>query len=397
MLLSGELRPHVKIRLGARNGVMLLDTATTISVVDAQTFRLKPESATTLAGSSFPTLQSHTFRVWNQRADDPYTPGGRAMGLIGTDILASRTVTFHFDAVPRIAVGSERCDPRRLEAAGFAAIEQRGNYPADPRLAPPQPGIPVVYLRIGPVTAVAKVDTGLGEPRTLPRGIIGINDALLRQLRNAGVMLTEAGTFSRLDCRGNRVAEPLWRVDGLPLAIVDHDGRALFEYGPPLLRVLAPVSAQCGGGLTAIATPLALIGPAYLLRWGTTIFDGPNGLVWLARQRGDAFPDVPYRALALAWNAGSGHFAVASSERSDEAEAIRKALRECNKRAMPCRIALSRKGTAFSCLAVARSERAAQNLSWAVERQFAVARETALANCTRAHGPCRLEHASCNE
>jgi hypothetical protein len=274
--------PFVSIRLGARQGNFLVDTGATASSVDARAFGLAPGSNATIEGSSFPTVTGGTFAVldWSHVLGPP----GGVSGVIGTDFLSLRVVEFHYDVrEPFLAVSAAHCAAGHFEAAGFTAVSQEGYYSADPRrLSVGSPNIPVMFIRIGTVIAPAQIDSGFNELGSV-RGVVQINEALLRDLQNAGVAMSldPAVALSVTDCHGRRFAPQIWRVQESPLQMTTREGETLFAYEPPLLEVKS-TSTDCGGIATS-PSAMGQIGAVYLERWGSLVLDPFNEQVWVKK------------------------------------------------------------------------------------------------------------------
>jgi hypothetical protein len=272
--------PHVRMQLAGRSGNFLVDTGASASSVDGGAFSLALGSNARLEGSTFPTITGGSFAVFDW-SSAPSPPGGLA-GVIGTDFLSLRMAEFHYDArEPYLGVSGERCPPRQFEDVGFTSISQDGHYSSDPtRLRPNTLNIPVVFIRVGSVVAPAQIDSGFSETSSV-RGVVQINEALLAELRNAGIAMipfTEI-RVSITDCRGNVFVPALWQVKGAPLQIATHEGKALLEYEELLLEV-KPTPTPCGGIATS-REPMGQIGAEYLRRWGTFVLDPFNERVWL--------------------------------------------------------------------------------------------------------------------
>jgi hypothetical protein len=280
--VSIEATPHVHMQLGGRNGNFLIDTGASTSSVDARIFGVTVGSSIRIEGPTFPTVSGGNFAVFDW-SHAPAPPGGLA-GVIGTDFLSLRIAEFHYDArQPYLAVSQQRCSARQFEDGGFTAIPQEGYYSADTtRLRPNTLNIPVIFIRIGSVIAPAQIDSGFSESGSV-RGVVQINEALFRDLGNAGIVMNPftTVTLSITDCRGNRSVPALWRVQGNPLQITTHEGEAVFEFEPPLLEV-KPTPTSCGGIATS-PEPMGQIGAEYLQRWGTFVLDPFNERVWVKK------------------------------------------------------------------------------------------------------------------
>jgi hypothetical protein len=278
--VSVAATPHVRMQLAGRNGNFLVDTGASTSSIDGVTFSLAPGSNARLEGSTFPTMAGGSFAVFDW-SNAPAPAGGLA-GVIGTDFLSMRIAEFHYDArQPYLGVSQQRCLPRQFEDAGFTSISQDGYYSVDPtRLRPNTLNIPVIFIRVGSVIAPAQIDSGFSETSRV-RGVVQINEALLAELRNAGIAMipfTEV-RFSITDCRGNVFVPALWQVKGAPLQIATREGKPLLEYEQLLLEV-KPTPTACGG-IASSPEAMGQIGAEYLQRWGTFVLDPFNERVWL--------------------------------------------------------------------------------------------------------------------
>ena len=386
--------PFVQMQLGTREGYFLLDTGATYSTVDAKIFGREPGSKVTLEGSSFPTITGGTFAAVDLSHFDAPGGRGREAGVIGTDFLSLRTMEFRYDtARPYAVVSTAPCPARSLEDAGFVAIPQHGHYAAElNRLQPGMDNIPVAFMQMGGVIAPAWIDTGFGEGRNAGRGVVQINEPLLRKLREAGVAMQLRGSISNIDCQGTRRRETLWQVESVSLAFGTREGQTLMQYAPPLLQVKPEVTG-CGT-VAARKEPFALIGAVYLLRWGATVFDPFSEQVWITKHRGADAPEPPYRAMALASNK-SGSWLARTDDLPEQANA--QALAACNTQYGDCSLTAAVDNKAFACLAVARSLTQRHQLASATRASWREARDNALAACRAlGAGECQVD-TFCNE
>jgi hypothetical protein len=117
-------------------------------------------------------------------------------GLIGTDLLREHVLTLDYaNGLIHRTTPERFCSDATLRQAGFQPLSSRGYFGRDParltRPAAPRrggcPNIPTIPLRIGPLTAVAQVDTGYSDTTYPPS--LNINRALFEQLRRSGVIL----------------------------------------------------------------------------------------------------------------------------------------------------------------------------------------------------------------
>jgi hypothetical protein len=137
------------------------------------------------------------------------------------------------------------------------------------------PNVPVIGLRIGQVSFPAQVDTGYGD---LPQGVVQVNAALMSTIRAAGIKgHAVPSDVATVGCSGTATYER-WQTDYDELSIVTGEGIIVASYQPPLLEV--KTGAHCSG-ISTFAEPFAQIGTSWLLRWGTSVFDGLNSTVWI--------------------------------------------------------------------------------------------------------------------
>jgi hypothetical protein len=80
--------------------------------------------------------------------------------------------------------------------------------------------LPVIYARIGSVSAPFWMDTGwgLGATRHMP---FPINEAILNRLRGAGVAMQRAGTSVNSDCQNRRDEDAIWKIGDEPIGVHD--------------------------------------------------------------------------------------------------------------------------------------------------------------------------------
>src|SRR5581483_8399716 len=197
-------------------GNFLIDTGATRTQVDAGLYGVAPGSRIALSGSSLPTLAGGTVWAVDLSSQKPFAPPGGFAGAIGTDVLGTRTVEFHYEAArPYLVLSTQLCDPQRFEDAGFIAVAQQGYGASDAwrawiasRLEPGaeiarRANLPIIYARIGGVIAPFWLDTGLGD-RAARQLTLHVNGAVLASLRDANVAMRRAGTVINSDCQGNR-------------------------------------------------------------------------------------------------------------------------------------------------------------------------------------------------
>lgn len=301
--ISAAAKPFVRMRLGEHEGNFLIDTGATRTHVDSRLYGVAPGSRIALQGSSLPTLAGGTFWAVDLSSQRQFAPRGGFAGAIGTDVLSTRTVEFHYEAArPYLVLSTQLCDPQLFEDAGFVSIAQQGYGASDAwrawvasRVEPEteiarRSNLPIIYARIGSVIAPFWLDTGLGD-RTARQLTLHVNGAVLSRLRDANVTMRRAGSVISSDCQGNRSSNALWRVDDAPIVFTTADGKALFAYDAPVLQLRG--KTPCGT-IGNWSEPIGTVGTLFLPRWGTVVFDGPNKRVWVHRA-----------ATVASWGAGA--------------------------------------------------------------------------------------------
>jgi hypothetical protein len=178
--------------------------------------------------------------------------------------LSLRSIEFHYEqSQPFAALGRKACDQATLRRAGFVAVGLPGYYEADlSRLKSGMPNVPVIGLRIGQVTFPAQVDTGYGD---LPEGVVQVNAALMRTLRETGMPVHSLPSdIVTVGCSGTYTYER-WQIEHEELSIVTPGGHIVASYPPPLLEV--KTDAHCSG-ISTFAEPFAQIGASPVVAVG---------------------------------------------------------------------------------------------------------------------------------
>jgi hypothetical protein len=396
-------KPFVRMRLGAHEGNFLIDTGATYSSVDAALYDVAPGTTITLKGSSLPTLESASFNAIDLSGDVPFAPRGVVAGRIGTDILSSRTLEFHYESPnPYLVLSTQRCRPRVFEDAGFVSIAQPGYNASTAWLSwlvslltgrtdiLRRGNLPVIYAQIGSVRVPFWLDTGWGFGATRHMQF-PINEAILNRLRDAGVAMQRAGTSVNSDCENRRYEDTVWKIDNEPIMFTTGEGFVLFEYGPPEFEVVGKSPCVPIGNLSE---PIGMLGALFLPRLGTVVFDGPNQRVWVPKA-GTVAPALDaFRAMAFA---RSEHGGWLMSIRETLENAREESLRSCNERQSDCRIEVTISSSRFACLAVAKKPNIGLPVP-ATSKSLAAARSTALSACTSANGMgCALVYSGCND
>jgi len=290
--VSAASKPFVHMRLGNHEGNFLVDTGATRTEVDAALYRAEPGTRIDLEGSSLPTLTGGAFWAVDFSSQKSFAPRGGFAGAIGTDVLSTRTVEFHYEAAhPYLVLSTKHCDPQVFENAGFVAIEQQGYGASEAwrtwTAAQLKPGteiarranLPIVYARIGTVMAPFWLDSGFGDrsARSLP---LQINGMILSRLRDTGVAMKRTGSVTSSDCEGNRATDALWQLDDAPIVFTTAEGRRLFAYDLPTLQLRGRTAC---GTIGDWSESIGAVGTLFLPRWGTVVFDGPNRRVWVRK------------------------------------------------------------------------------------------------------------------
>jgi hypothetical protein len=240
-------------------------------------------------------------------------------------------------------------------------------------------------MRIGDVSTLVQLDTGL---QTNSRSMVMINEALLQQLRNAGIAMSQVGSDTSTNCQGLEIQKTFWQVESTSLVFTTRDGEELFEYGPPLLAATArnPCSVDSASG------PHALLSARFLPRWGTVIFDGPNERVWVPKHPSPVSVHPAYHAMALAWN-DKGGWILTTGSSVEEANAS--SLLGCNKQNGNCRLTAAVGPFQFLCLGIAGVQNKG-SLNYAVRASLKAARSAALEACQKLNNECETRYAGCN-
>jgi hypothetical protein len=398
--ISFASKPFVRVRIGDREGNFLIDTGATQSSVDARWLGVAAGSHVNLRGASLPTLEGELFDTLDLSQQQQFAPPGGHAGTIGTDILGSRTVEFHYEAPqPYLVLSRQSCAQRSYEDAGFVSIDQHGfrasntlwSWAKSQLLGPGPVNLPIIYLRVGTVTAPLWLDSGWGYGTSKHLSII-INTALLEQLRGAGIAMAPSGTAINSDCQGTRSEDALWQVDGAPLMFSKQDGQPLLEYAPPTFQVRGKSACNTIGNWP---TSLGAVGALILPRWGTIVLDGINERVWVPKAGAISSPNNPYRSIALA-RSDTGGLTAATRDTLESATAD--SLNACNQKQGHCELEATIGPSHFLCYGIAKSQRSGSRPSQAISSSLATARSAALDACARSSGAaCNLEFSDCND
>jgi hypothetical protein len=405
---TAKSQPFVRMRLGAKEGNFLIDTGSDHSFVNSALYKIQPgekitDKKITITGSSLPTLDSGSFYAvdlsWQV---PPFAPPGGTAGILGTDILATRTVEFHYEsASPYMVVSAQHCSPSVFENAGFVSIAQTG-YGATRFWVPllwsllhgrldvvQRTNLPLIYARIGSVRMPLWFDTGTSEENRHMELLI--NGPIMDQLRAAGIAMRSAGTRTNTDCENHQNVDSKWQVDSEPLVLETETGSVLFEYGPPDLVVGG--KSRCGT-IGNHVEPVGLLGALFLPRFGTVIFDGPNQRVWLPKPGAVVPAPDAFRAMAFSRHE-RGAWLLTTDETLDNAR--ESSLKSCNSPQGGCRLEVAIDASNFACLAVAKKPNVGM-AEPASGTSLVNVRSAALAACTKTNGSgCVLAYSGCND
>jgi hypothetical protein len=268
-------KPFANLTLGGSNGMFLIDTGATRSQIDMRRYDVPKDSKISLTGFSLPSVQDGVFIAADLRSFAAPLVG--QLGVVGTDFLSQRSIEFQYgQGQPFISLGREACDPAALRRAGFVSVGLPGYYDADSRrLKRGMPNVPVISLRVGPITFPSQIDTGYGD---LPQGVVQVNAALISILRESGMrMHSLPSDVVTLSCSGTYAYER-WQVEDQELSVISLTGDTVASYPTPLLEV--KTDTHCSG-ISTLADPFAQIGAFWLSRWGKSVFDGLSATVWI--------------------------------------------------------------------------------------------------------------------
>ncbi len=299
-LVVDHQMPYAQARVAGRSGHFVLDFGATTSSITPSGF----------AGGSAPVPLPGTtdrydgfefFGPWGQvqlrlQTQAPATSKVRQAGVIGTDFLSAHIYTLDYRAgrVHRAARG-QFCSDAALVAAGFRAMSTHDYYAEAPQqLSCPLAGgppncvnIPTVPVRIGPVQAMAQLDTGYDDGRR-PYAL-NINAALFDALRRVGVAMRPRPDIGlRLSTCVAGVSEAIeaWQLPrSTSFGLQDMQGRLL--PAPPgttvtlFVKRTPPAAAGCGG-IGTWAQPAAQLGASFVAR-GALVVDPFSRRVWVRR------------------------------------------------------------------------------------------------------------------
>jgi hypothetical protein len=287
--------PYVQVAVDGRPGAFVIDFGADVSAITPAGFGGVPPQP--LPGTADRYRRVDFFGPWpNARlllqASAPVAGGLPQAGVIGTDFLGGHVFTLDYAGarVHRAAQG-RFCGEAALRQAGFAALSTAGYYAANTAtLQCPSagmrgrcPNIPVLPVRIGPVTAVAQIDTGFDDTR-VPHAI-NINTAFLQALQQAGVALVPrpdiALTLSTCQAGVTERVEAWSLPRGVALEFIGADGSAVKRFADATLFVKhPPPAARVCGGIGIWPQPAAQLGASFFAG-DALIVDPFSARVWL--------------------------------------------------------------------------------------------------------------------
>ncbi len=269
--------PYIELNAGRRKGLFLLDYGTTQSSLAENVFLRDTAGGSDIVVENFslPTFSSGRFGLSNYNRID--APAGGQLGIVGTDFLSLLTADFSFrGGRSDVVLSALPCDGVSLRARGLIPVRQSGFFSRDLHdHAATTPNVPVLFVDIGGVSAVAQIDTGYDD-RALPPSI-DINDALYEKLVGGGVALRRRGVSTIATCHGI-VTNDVYGAAFTDVSLRTEEGREIRPLaGVALIR---KKSNGCGG-IADTALPAAQLGMSIVSGLGAIVFDVRGGLVWV--------------------------------------------------------------------------------------------------------------------
>ena len=287
--------PYTPVRVQGRTGFFVVDLGADISSISPGTF-LGGVGPVPLPGSVDRFAGVDFFGPWaplrllvqNHSGIVGVVPQA---GLIGTDLLRETVLTLDYaNGLIHRAAPEGFCSDATLRQAGFQPLSSQGYFGRDPsRLTCPAaprrggcPNIPTIPLRIGPVSAVAQVDTGYADTAYPPS--LNINQALADQLRRAGVILQPlpAADQQLSTCvAGEREQVRAFRLPpGQAVTLVGSEGQAVRRLeGVTLFLKNSPAAIASCGGIGTWSQPAGQLG-ASAVNDGTLVVDPLSQRLW---------------------------------------------------------------------------------------------------------------------
>jgi hypothetical protein len=273
---EGGHAPFIRLSARGRSGAFLLDYGSTASSLSQDVFGDLAGVGGMASDFSLPTFDRGRFAL--VRYGVLRSPPGGQAGMVGTDFLSLLTADFSFGADGRadVVLGSEPCARDVLLRRGLAGVRQDGYFSSDiKRVRRDRANVPVVPLRLGPLTVPAQLDTGYEDRVFAPSA--DINEALYRRLVAAGVELRRAATVRVTTCAGEEQRE-VFVADTTTAELVADDGQTLLQL--PGLALVRKPPGQCGG-IGDMEEPAAQLGASVLWRIGEIVFDPKAEMLWM--------------------------------------------------------------------------------------------------------------------
>ena len=296
-LVVDHQMPYAQVQVGGRRGHFVLDFGATVSSITPAGFTA-PGAPSPVPGTNDRYDGFDFFGPWARvqlalQLQAPTTARVRQAGVIGTDFLASHIYTLDYRA-GRLHRATQHsfCSDTVLAAAGFRPLSTRDYYAETPqRLSCPLAGgppncvnVPMVPVRIGPVQAMAQLDTGYddgGRPHSL-----NINAALFDALKQARVPMKPRPDIAlRLSTCVPGLSETVeaWQLARqVPFGLPAMQGPPLpaLKEAVTLFVKRSPAAARACGGIGTWTQPAAQLGASFVAR-GALVVDPFSQRVWL--------------------------------------------------------------------------------------------------------------------
>ncbi|MBL8447646.1 MAG: hypothetical protein JNJ44_09580 [Zoogloeaceae bacterium] len=294
MKVSSQM-PYVRVAVGGATGEFVLDFGADVSSITPAAFD-GPAKPVPVRGTSDHYADFRFFGPWGTvrllPAAVAVQGSVRQAGVLGTDFLSRHayTIDYRGGRVHR-ATRAGFCSPAELSGAGFHALSTVGYYSEQPAaLTCPAtgghgtcPNIPSLPVQIGPIRAIAQLDTGFDDGQT-PHSV-NINEALLFALRRAGVELVSrpdlALHLSTCQAGVSEAVEAYQLSAAQSISFVE-EGGGIRRYGADQVTLFVkrtPAAAAVCGGIGTWAQPAAQLGASFFAR-GVLVVDPFGARVW---------------------------------------------------------------------------------------------------------------------
>ena len=288
--------PYVVLAAGGKAGPWLVDFGSTITSVYADSW--KPPDPATLFAFDLPGagLGARTLPVVE---GGRLIPGvGRALGILGTDVLKTVTTEFHFEdgTDPHLIFRDAACARAAPGREGYVRIGQTDVFSAHPEAhASNLPNVPVVSVELeerptdrqrprlaepkrSPRTS-AQLDTGYAD--TFWPYSVDINEPYLAQLKRAVPSLTLTGLVPVSGCGREDTLREVYVAPGWRLLIVPDPPQRPIPFEGFHLIVKSRMT-ECGG-IGPMPVPAAQLGASFLRAFRTTLIIPDRAEVWIKR------------------------------------------------------------------------------------------------------------------